>query len=250
MARAERVAKRRPRVDGRHGQHQPDRQRPPDSACTAGYPMPMPDQRDQPVLGREVVEVAGVQEQRVDHALLHALEAGERMPGDDVGLLEHADELRRQDQRRWARPTAARVTTSASRPRTGCRSASSSHQRHQEQDDDESAGEVHRQDTDQRQHGHRDAVAVPQRRGDQHEGRDRDPVGGQVGHRGDAEFDVGHRGERRRQRRRGGGRPGGAPLRWSPGAAGARSGSPRWTGTARPTRPANSGCSRWSVPRR
>ena len=47
--------------------------------------------------------------------------------------------------------------------------------------------------------------------------RDRDPVGRQVGHRGDAELDVGHRGERRRQCRRGGRDPGGAPLRWSRG---------------------------------
>jgi len=42
--------------------------------------------------------MAGVQQQRVDHALLDGLEAGERMAGDDAGLLSHPDELRRQDQ--------------------------------------------------------------------------------------------------------------------------------------------------------
>ncbi len=64
--------------------------------------------------------------------------------------------------------------------------------------DDDAAGDVHREDTDKGQYGHRDAVAVLQRRGDQGHGRDGDPVGRQVGHRGGVEFDVGHRGERRR----------------------------------------------------
>ena len=82
----------------------------------------------------------------------------------------------------------------------------------QEQDDDEPAGEVHREDAHQRQHGRRDAVAMPQRRGDQDKRRDRDAVGRQVGHRGDAELDVGHRRERRRHGGRRGRRPGGAPL--------------------------------------
>ena len=82
----------------------------------------------------------------------------------------------------------------------------------QEQDDDEPAREVDGEDAHEREHRHRDAVAVPQRRGDQHKRRDGDPVGRQVGHGGDAELDVGHRGERRRQRRRGGRRPRRTPL--------------------------------------
>ena len=51
------------------------------------------------------------------------------------------------------------------------------------------------------------------------ERRDRDAVGRQVGHRGDAELDVGHRGERRRQRRRRGRRAGSAPMRRCAAAA-------------------------------
>ena len=74
------------------------------------------------------------------------------------------------------------------------------------------AGDVHREDPEQCEHRQRNAVAVPQRRGDQHHRRNGEAVGRQVGHRGDVELDVGHRGERRRQRGGGGGGPGGPPL--------------------------------------
>ncbi len=201
------------------------------------------------VLGREVVEVTGVQEQRIDDALLDALEAGERVPGDDVSLVGHPDELRCQYQRRRhghrgqhqqvGQPAAHRMPSRVKKPPG-----------QQEQDDDEPAGQVHRQDADQRQHGHRDAIAMPQRRGDQHKRRDRDPVGREVGHCGDAELDVGHRRERRRQRSRGGRRPGGDATGWSSAEAETRSASPRWTETARPMPPPNSRCSRWWAPPR
>ena len=160
----------------------------------------MPAQHDQAVLRREVVEVAGVQQQGVDDALLDGLEAGEGMPGDDAGLLGHPDELGRQDQpgrypRRGQRqhvghPPAHRMPARLQKPPGSC-----------EQDHDEPTGQMHREDTDQGQHRHRDAIAMPQRRDDQNERRDRDAVGRQVGHRRGAELDVGHRRERRRQRR-------------------------------------------------
>ncbi len=78
-----------------------------------------------------------------------------------------------------------------------------------EQDHDEPTAEMHRENADQGQHRQRDAIAMPQRRGGQHEGRDRHAVGRQVRHRGGTELDIRHRRERRRQRSRGGRHSGG-----------------------------------------
>ena len=66
---------------------------------------------------------------------------------------------------------------------------------------------------------------------DQHHRRHGDAVGGQVGHRGGVELDVGDRGERRRQRGRGGRRARGAPLVGA-GAAAARSATAALTGNS------------------
>ena len=202
--------KRRFRVDGRHGQDQPDRRRPPDLLVQQDRHADV-HEHDQAVLRREVVEVASVQEQRIDDALLGAFETGERVPGDDVGLLEHPDELWRQNQRRRyghrsqrehvGQSSAHRMPARVQQP--PCR---------QEQDHDEPAGEMYREDADERQYRRRDAVPVSQGRSDQEERRHRHPVCRQVGHRGDAELDVGHRGERGRQRARGGRDARGAPL--------------------------------------
>ena len=42
--------------------------------------------------------MAGVLHERVEQAPLLALVGDERVPGDDLGLLQHADELRQQQQ--------------------------------------------------------------------------------------------------------------------------------------------------------
>ena len=57
-------------------------------------------QRDERVLDRIVVEVAGVLDDGVEQRLLLALVGVELVPGDDLGLLQHADELRQQQQHR------------------------------------------------------------------------------------------------------------------------------------------------------
>ena len=85
--------------------------------------------------------------------------------------------------------------------------------RRHEQNGHHAAGDVHGEHPEQRQHRQRDAVAVSQRGHHQHHGRDGDAVGGEVGHRGGVELDVGNRGERRRQR--GGGRRRAWPVRHS-----------------------------------
>ncbi len=130
--------------------------------------------------------------------------------------------------------TAARVSTSASRPRTGCRSASSSHQLTRNrmttnppvrctEKTPTSASTA----TGMRSRC-RSVEAINTNVGH------RDPVGRQVGHRGDAELDVGHRGERRRQRRRGGRRSRGAPLAGD--GAGEEPGEDRRAGRKQPDR--------------
>ncbi len=77
----------------RHDQHQPDRRRPPDplgqqqdeaGAC----------QRDDDVLDRVVVEVPGVLDDRVEQRAFAALMGQECVPGNDLGLLQHAEKLR------------------------------------------------------------------------------------------------------------------------------------------------------------
>ena len=133
------------------------------------------------------------------------------MAGNDVFLLCDADELRQQDQPRQQRDARQRQEIGEAATH-GMPQLLEGPLRAQVEDDDDPARDVHREDADQSKHCHRDAIPVPQRRGHQHHGRHRDPVGGQVRHRGDAELDVGHRGERRRQSRRGGGGSGGAPL--------------------------------------
>ena len=53
-------------------------------------------QHDQHPLDGEVVEVAGVLHDGVDQPPLLAFVGDERVPLDDLGLLQHADELRQQ----------------------------------------------------------------------------------------------------------------------------------------------------------
>jgi len=53
-------------------------------------------QDDQHPLDREVVEVSGVLHHRVDQAALLALVRDERVPDDDLGLLQYPEELRQQ----------------------------------------------------------------------------------------------------------------------------------------------------------
>ncbi len=85
--------------------------------------------------------------------------------------------------------------------------------RRDEQDGDHTSGQVHREHSEQGQHGQRDAVAVPQRGDDQHHGRQRrGRTTVEIGHRRGVELDVGDRGERRRDRRRGRRRARAAPF--------------------------------------
>ena len=53
---------------------------------------------DQDPLDRKVVEVPGVLHDRVEQRPLLALVRDERVPDDDLGLLQHAEELRQQQQ--------------------------------------------------------------------------------------------------------------------------------------------------------
>ncbi len=76
-------------------QQQPHRQRPPDLAHEQDQRTD-PGQRRQRVLDREVVEVAGVADDGVEQRLLLALVGDERVPDDDLGLLDDAGELRQQ----------------------------------------------------------------------------------------------------------------------------------------------------------
>ena len=198
----------------RHDQQKPDRRRPPDpfdqqqDKTGAG-------QRDQNVLDRKVVEVTGVLHDRVEQCAFLALVSDEGVAGDDLGLLQHPDELWEQHRQRRhgdtqqghevARPAQHRVAQCVQQP-----------PRDHKGDHHDAAGDVHGEYPDQRQHRQRNAFPVSQRRGDQHERRNRDTEGGHIGHRGGVELHVGNRGERRRQRGGGGGRARGAP----PGGAG------------------------------
>ena len=148
-------------------------------------------------------------------------------PDDDLGLLAARRGTAAAAAARRARRPAARVTKSVSLPRTGCQQGVAQPPGDDEQDGDDAAGDVDGEHPEQREDRQRDAVAVPQRRHDQHHRGHRDAVGGQVGHRGGVELDVGDRGEGRRQGRGGRRRAGGAPLVGLAGAAAARSGPRR-----------------------
>ncbi len=54
-------------------------------------------QRDEEILDREVVEVAGVLDDRVEQRSLAALMGEKGVPGDDLRLLKHPEELWQQD---------------------------------------------------------------------------------------------------------------------------------------------------------
>ena len=140
---------------------------------------------------------------RVEQGPLAALMGEEGVPGDDLRLLQHAQELRQQRRQRGHRdgrqggevphPAEYRSPQRVQQP-----------PRRDERDHDHPAGEVHREQPDQCDHRQRDPVAMPQRRGDQDERRNGEPVRRHVGHRGGVELDVRHGGERRRQRGGGG----------------------------------------------
>ena len=147
----------------------------------------------------------------VDQRPLLALVGDEGVPGDDLGLLQNTEELGQQQ-------CEGGHADEEQRDQIGTASADGMPQRvaqppgRHQQDGDDTAGDVHREHPDQRQHRDRDAPALSQRRRDQHERRDRNPVGGQVGYGGGVELDVGDRGEGRGQGRGGSGRARGAPL--------------------------------------
>ncbi len=148
---------------------------------------------------------------RVEQRALLAFVGDERVPDDDLGLPQHAEELRQQQQHRRHRhqqqadevgqPAADGVPQAVAQP-----------PRDDEHDRHHAAGDVHREHAEQGQHSQRDAVAVPQCRHDQDHGGRSDAVCGHVRHRRGVELHIRDGGERRRKGRRGRCRSGRPPL--------------------------------------
>ncbi len=131
-------------------------------------------QDDQHPLDREVVEVPGVLHQCVDQAALLALVRDERVPDDDLGLLQHPEELRQQ-QHHGRNGDEQQVDEVSDAAADGPPQRLDEPPRRNEQHGDHAAGDVHGEHTQQRQHGKRDAVAVPQCGHDQRHSRHGDP---------------------------------------------------------------------------
>ena len=157
-----------------------------------------------------------VLKQGVQQRLSSSLAGEKLVAGDDLGLLQNPQKLRQQQQQRWQR-------NSEQRREVACAAADRITQRVQQPPGDDErrkhhpAGDVHREDADRPQNRQRDTIAVAERRGDQHEGRYGNSVGGHIGCGGGVELDVGHRGERGRQRACRRGRAGCAPPGGSTG---------------------------------
>ena len=114
--------------------------------------------------------MAGVLDHGVEHRALLALVGQEGVPGDDLGLLQHPEELRQQNRqggcgnreqgREVPHPTRCRPAQRLQQP-PGC----------QERHHHHPAGQMHREHAHEGEHRQRDPIAVGRGGGDQDEGR-------------------------------------------------------------------------------